>query len=345
VCGALVALGALIPAGTAARGVPAVHTYHSAAKTKIEGYGRAVPIKVADSFSIDDLDVGVRITETPTGEVGDDLVLLLLISPQGEAIQLDYGDEQEDLFGAGPNDCGPGSYFTFDDEGTEKPADALSNVDGQNAQGTWRLFVRREDGGKPMLGCWQLDFESTSGKLARQAPVARGTETGTYTGDVGAVPDDPCTGGECIPRGKNAFAAFEVPVPDKGKVSDVDVKVTVFDGDVYDTVGALIGADGEAVELWNLINSPGNSPTTNIGENSDCGATLTDGAQKSIQNGGNLNGKLKPRKKLSQLNGSKTKGEWFLLIEDSIEHNFGNLHPFDTEATVTCNKLKIKRRT
>jgi hypothetical protein len=340
-CGIAVAAGLLAPSAGGHRGV--TETYQSAAKTKIEGYGHAVPIKVTDSFDVGDVNVGVRISETATGPVGDDLVLLLLIAPNGETVQLDYGDEQEDLFGAGPTDCGPGSYFTFDDEGTEKPAEPLTELENNSSAGTWWLFVRREDGGNPLLGCWQLELEPGAGRAAAPAPRRGATQTGTYVGATGGVPDDPCTGAECGAKGRNEFAAFPIQVPDRGRVKDVDVKLSVDDGDVYDHVGALISAGGKAVRLWQLIDSPGNDPTVDIGGGSDCGATLTDGAEKRIQNGGNLNGKLRPRNKLSALNGSKAKGTWNLLIEDAIETNFGNLHPFDTTANVTCNKLKIKR--
>ncbi|MEQ9496132.1 MAG: putative Ig domain-containing protein [Deltaproteobacteria bacterium] len=105
----------------------------------------SVDIPVADSFAIEDLDVTVDISFSGNNRN----TRLALISPSGHPVVLCgdgvYRGRQNAGRVPGGAFCGGSNGFdlTFNDQGGQasRPELPLSRVNGENAQGTWRLLV------------------------------------------------------------------------------------------------------------------------------------------------------------------------------------------------------------
>jgi lysyl endopeptidase len=146
----------------------ALKNYRSSVVKPIPDLGTVdVPIVVADTGTITDLNVRIRLNHTYDLDMD-----IYLIGPDGTMVELttDNGSSG-DNYGSGATSCAS-TPTVFDDAapglitvgiapfaGSFKPEQPLSVFNGKSSKGTWKLRIIDDEGGDVgTLYCWELQF-------------------------------------------------------------------------------------------------------------------------------------------------------------------------------------------
>ena len=130
-----------------------------------------VPITIAATGVVSDVNVRVRLNHTFNGDVD-----MFLVAPDGTTVEL-ATDLPGAGFGSGANDC-TGVPTVFDDQattaitsgsapfaGTFRPEGKLTDLNGKLVEGVWKLRITDDESGDTgTLGCFQLE-------ISRQVPL------------------------------------------------------------------------------------------------------------------------------------------------------------------------------
>jgi subtilisin-like proprotein convertase family protein len=193
-----------------------------------------VPLAIADTGVVDDVNVHVRLNHTFDGDL-----ILTLIGPDGTSVNLaSRNGGSGDNYGTGANDCS-GQPTIFDDSapapitagtapfaGSFQPVEPLAAFNGKPITGTWKLRVSDNAGlDVGTLFCFQLE-------IARRVFACCGA------------------GGTPVPQGFGSTVSAESCSPPNGAI-DPDELVTVDfalvnagSGDTTDLVATLLPTGG-----------------------------------------------------------------------------------------------------
>ncbi|HEX7176093.1 MAG TPA: proprotein convertase P-domain-containing protein, partial [Pyrinomonadaceae bacterium] len=244
-----------------------------------------IPINVADTGAVDDVNVRVRLNHTFDGDVE-----IRLVHPDGTVVLLsDNRGGSGDNYGAGANDCS-GTHTVFDDgaavaisagtapfAATFRPEQPLSALNGKATNGTWKLRITDTanlDTGT--VGCVQLEINRRQ-RLC--CPFAGGTPA------VVAAPPADLTAESCAPANDaidpEETVTVELPLKNNGTGPTTNLVATLLPGGGISPVttsqnyGALspVGAGSTA-----------SRPFTFVAQGA-CGSTVT--ATLQLQDGAN----------------------------------------------------------
>lgn len=256
-------------------------------------------LTIAESFLITDINVLVDIDH-----LWDDDLDIFIESPTGTLVEL-----STDL-GGSDNDY---SLTTFDDQaldaitagtapftGCFRPEGLLSDLIGEDAQGTWKLRVTDDFTGQPgTLQGWQLQFDCYCGDLG----------DGEYpSGDVPlAIPDD----------ATNAVISF-LSVLDSVSIADVNVMVDITHTWDEDLDVTLESPEGTIVELFTDVGGNGNDFDQTLLDD-EAGTSITAGSAPFA-------GTFFPEGLLSAFDGEDAQGDWVLTVFDDDVLESGTLN-------------------
>lgn len=281
-------------------------TYSSSAAQTIAPYGLTMStITVPPGATVGNLQVRVNINYPDDGNL-----YLYLISPTGKWIALDY------------NRGGTGANFTntlfsqqawtalgdghapFD--GVYLPEQSLSQFNGSNSAGVWRLGVRNSGGHSGSVVNWSL--------LLTPAATVNETVAGSSSSSTAAntaSSSDPhihtnSTPFAIAPRG---LTMSPITVPAGTTIGNLQVQVNISYPDDANLYLYLISPQGKCIALdYNRGGSGANLTNTLFSQ----AAGTTIGAGRAP-----FNGTYRPEGDLSQYNGMNAAGTWRLGIRNS----------------------------
>lgn len=149
-----------------------------------------VPITVADTGLLSDVNAKIRLNQTFDGDM-----IISLVHPDGTVVALSNGrGGSGDNFGTGNNDCS-GTPTVFDDSastaigagtppfaGSFRPETPLSALNGKPANGIWKLrFTDVGAGDVAVVGCVQLELTTQQRVCTANCGTVRLVVTSTLT--------------------------------------------------------------------------------------------------------------------------------------------------------------------
>lgn len=182
--------------------------------------------------------------------------------------------------------------------GTYRPEGNLSALNGQNAQGEWRLYVYDDAGGdRGYMYDWELHIMGGT----TDQHVAR------WSGSS-AVP----------PSGTSGTGYYYVNVPRGLTISDIDMGLNMthtWDGDLGMW---LLAPDGTQRLLAYRLGGSGNNYQVTIFDDT-AGTAITSGSPP-------FNGRYRPQEAFSSYNNRQGAGQWRLQISDYAGGDSGRLY-------------------
>ncbi|MBA3513667.1 MAG: carboxypeptidase regulatory-like domain-containing protein, partial [Pyrinomonadaceae bacterium] len=149
-----------------------------------------IPITVADTGILSDVNARIRLNHTFDGDL-----TISLVHPDGTVVALSNGrGGAGDNFGTGPNSCS-GVHTVFDDSaavaiaagtapfaGSFRPDSPLSALNGKPSAGTWKLrFADGFAGDTGVVGCVQLELTTQQRVCTTNCSIVRLVVTSVLT--------------------------------------------------------------------------------------------------------------------------------------------------------------------
>ena len=258
--------------------------------------------------SITDLNVTVDLFHNRTSDIG-----MTLMSPSGTLIALvrRVGERGrhfdmtvlDDEAGTSINNAAAPFNGTF------QPHRPLSKVDGEDANGRWKLFVRdAATGARGELREWKLEFETDQG--ADPAPEGSFTTTTPVAISSSGTP--------------TVTSPLEVSGLD-GTISDIDVVLDIEHTYASDLTVTLIAPTGRRLELFRDVGGSSDDFSNTVLDDDATGALADAAAPRT--------GRFRPAGDLSKLDGVDPNGQWQLEVADGFNQDGGRIVSWGLEIT------------
>ena len=310
---ATILTGILVSLFLVANATAVLHTYDSEDVPKAipdRGWysvGEAVStLDVPDSFEIADVDVVLDISHDQNADLD-----VYLIAPNGTTVELftDVGPFKKNFTNTTLDDEAAASIKSGSAPytGSYQPEGTLANLDGSDAQGTWKLKIQ-DDWGRNAgtLNSWGLIIDSTEPppEPEPEPPVESGGIT-YASKDVPLEIKDPGT------------TASALDVPDAYIIADVNVALSIVHPYIEDLTATLVAPDGTSVTLFTNIGG-GGSDLKDTMLNDEADTPIADGSAPFM-------GIYQPEGSLSDFDGLNAQGTWLLEISDDSKLDVGTL--------------------